>query len=458
MTSQAKETVNGTSLPEGYSIRSGDLFLHDFNLAALARYWLDYAGFDDAPLTIRYLPNIRTNYARALSSFQEACRQTGYTGEMRVAYASKANPHEAVIRTALKAGADYECSSRMDGAIIRTAIDKGWLKPDRFILANGFKTARYANELISLASHSSKNITPIFDSINEIPQFAGSGIKISVGLRYRVPGHIERFGMEDEDIAEAARQIAAAPNLTLTTFHALQQYPALNNPEHMQSLERAYRVFQGLRPQFPSLHWFDIGGGLPAQLSGPNDLVEYLTVVQRMVQKCCGDGPLPGLIIESGRYLAGSHELKVFAVSHIKMVNGVPNYIVGGSIMSNLPDAWALNLEFPLTALNYLDTPMQQAKLAGLTCDPDDVYPHVADHFVNVPVRADGLLVAFMDIGAYQDMLGGEGGAQHCLLSEGSTVMIGYDEPSEVTYQPPQSTETLLMALGYERVRHRGKT
>src|SRR5258708_10634343 len=125
-----------TPLPDGYTIQDGHLHLHQFDLATLARYWLDYAGYDDAPLTIRFPPHIRTNFERAHASFVEASRQAGYSGEVRLAYASKANPNEAVIRTALSAGADYECSSRVDGSIIRYALEKGWLTPDRFVLAN----------------------------------------------------------------------------------------------------------------------------------------------------------------------------------------------------------------------------------------------------------------------------------------------------------------------------------
>jgi hypothetical protein len=66
-------------------------------------------------------------------------------------------------------------------------------------------------------------------------------------------------------------------------------------------------------------------------------------------------------------------------------------------------------------------------------------------------VETDGLLVAFLEIGAYQDILGGEGGAKHCLLSEGATIIIGGDpeHPMRVSYQPPQPTESVLRHLGY---------
>src|SRR5712691_11606739 len=138
-------------LPDGYTVKDGRLHLHGYDLAAMADYWLDHAGLEDAPLTIRYIPHILANVEIARAAFAEASRETGYTGQVRLAYASKANPNEAVIRAAIGSGADYECSSRVDSWIIRYAIKQGWLTHDQMIIANGFKTPAYADELISLA-------------------------------------------------------------------------------------------------------------------------------------------------------------------------------------------------------------------------------------------------------------------------------------------------------------------
>jgi arginine decarboxylase len=274
---------------------------------------------------------------------------------------------------------------------------------------------------------------------------------LNIGLRYRVPGHRDRFGMDKAEIFEAARLIAEAPNLTLTTFHAIQQYPAIDNPEHMESLRKAFAVFQELRVKYPSLAWFDLGGGIPTELREPDDLQEYMAGVQRLIQEASGDMPVPGLLIESGRFLSGSHQSLVFRVMRVKHVDGNTYYVLGGGIMSNMPDAWALGLEFPVTALNNLDSPTREVRLAGLTCDNDDVYPSEPEKTVSMPTETDGLLVAFLNVGAYQDMLGGEGGAKHCLLSEGATILIGDapDQPARVTYQPPQTTESVLVHLGY---------
>ncbi|MCC7449457.1 MAG: hypothetical protein IT324_18705 [Anaerolineae bacterium] len=449
----ASSAVTLPDLPEYYSVEHNRLHLHGIDVAALADYWMTRAGQEDAPLTVRYLPVVRTKYRKALEAFAAASRITNYPALVRLAYASKANPNHAVIHAAIDAGADYECSSRVDVSIVRYAIEQGWLTPDRLIIANGFKTPGYADALIQVANEGYTGVTPVFDNAGEIAQFADSGVTMNVGLRYRVAGRSERFGMSDDEIFAAAEQIAGLPNLTLTLFHALQLSPSLGNPAYLPHLDKSVHMFLQLRQRYPSLHWFDVGGGLPVELAEPDDLEEWMVSVQQLVLDHCGRGNAPDLLIEAGRYLTGSHQLEVFKLSTVKVVDGVPFYVLGGGIMSNLPDAWALGVEFPVAPVTNWDAPFQNVRLAGLTCDPDDVYPTKGGKFVALPTKTEGLLVAFMDIGAYQDMLGGEGGAKHCLLSEGATILIGEDpeQPTRVTYQPPQPIESVLYHLGYGR-------
>ncbi len=439
------------TLPDGYTVEGGHLHLHGMDLAALAEYWMARSGLDDAPLTIRYLPSVTTKYHKARQAFQQAVIQNRYPGTVRLAYASKANPNEAVIRSAIGAGADYECSSRVDVTVVRYTIDQGLLTPDRLIIANGFKTSGYADALIGVANDGHKGVTPVLDSIGEVAHFVNSGVPLNVGLRYRIPGRSYRFGMDDEELFKTAALIADSPNLTLALFHAIQTYPAIDNPEYLASLEKAIEVFKRLRALYPSLHWFDVGGGLPTQLAEPDDLQEWMSSIQNIAFAHCGVDHAPDLIIESGRYLAGSHQLEAFRVDRIKMIDSHPYYVIGGGIMSNLPDVWGLGVEFPVAPLNHWDSPFRPVTLAGLTCDPDDIYPAKGGKFVSLPTETEGLLVAFLEIGAYQDMLGGEGGAKHCLLPEGATILIGddADQPSRITYQPPQPTEAVLRHLGY---------
>jgi diaminopimelate decarboxylase len=62
------------------------------------------------PLYIRRLAALRDNYHSLKGWFEAAKRAVGYPGSLLVAYASKANPSQPVVRTLLQAGAAYELS------------------------------------------------------------------------------------------------------------------------------------------------------------------------------------------------------------------------------------------------------------------------------------------------------------------------------------------------------------
>jgi arginine decarboxylase-like protein len=70
---------------------------------------------------------------------------------------------------------------------------------------------------------------------------------------------------------------------------------------------------------------------------------------------------------------------------------------------------------------------------------------------VSLPEEADGLIVAFFDCGAYQETLGGRNGTKHCLLPEGSELILDEDIDGEMyyTYEAGQTVVEVLGNLGY---------
>ena len=95
----------------------------------------------------------------------------------------------------------------------------------------------------------------------------------------------------------------------------------------------------------------------------------------------------------------------------------LPWYIVNGSIMNLIPDSWALGEHFFIIPLTNLDSPRREVRLAGMTCDEDDVYPpHGSTRKFSLPIRTEELYLGIFGIGAYEEMLSGFGGLQHCSL------------------------------------------
>lgn len=408
------------------------------------------------PMYIRYLPALRENYEQLLHWFENAKALTGFPGNLTVAYASKANPAEAVVRTLLQTGAAYECSSSFDVEVVRHAAAQGWLDRNRTVFANGFKIPVYADNLLHLRAEGFEHLTPIFDDLDEIEPFANSGFTFDVGIRSRTDSNYQnRFGMSVEEMVEAASRIAATNNLRLTTFHAMQTVSASRGLQYQVSMTHSLRAYARVFRAAPTLRCFNLGGGVPARNSGI-DFQDWMMQVLQNVMAVCSEEeiPVPDLIIESGRYLVQDHACKMFRIMKAKSADdGVPYYMIDGSIMSNFPDAWALGEQFTVLPVNHWDRPFRAARLAGLTCDSDDIYPtrRMADVPLELPADVDGLIVGFFDCGAYQETLGGRNGTKHCLLPEGSEIIFDEDENGVYCdgYRPGQTVGDALSNVGY---------
>src|SRR5260221_9270130 len=447
------------SLPNGFHVQNGRLYHQGIDLMAFIQRPVNNHGQIETPtmpLYIRRLPALRDNYNALGQWFDVAKEQTGFPADLTIAYASKANPSEPVARTLLQMGAANECSSSFDVDVIRHAAAAGWLDKERTIFANGFKIPAYVDNLLRLRSEGCGHLVPIFDDLDELETFAESGLVFEVGLRSRTASReLSRFGMTTQDMETAAWRVKDADTLTLTTFHAMQTISMKRGQQYQDALADSLHTYATLFRIAPTLHRFNLGGGLPGRNSGM-DFQAWMTSTLKTVLTVCEQEnvPVPDLVVESGRYLVQDHACKLFSVAKTKTADdGVPFYMIDGSIMSNFPDAWALGDQFTVLPINHWDSDFGRARLAGLTCDRDDICPthRMEDVPLVLPLDAQGLLVGFFDCGAYQETLGGRHGTKHCLLPEGSELILDVDEDGGLFYSyiPGQTMVDVLGNLGY---------
>jgi arginine decarboxylase len=450
------------TLPTGFEIQNGKLFYHGIDLMSLVQRPVNNRGrieMPSTPLYVRRLPALRSNYLQLQDWFESAKRQTDFPGEMTIAYASKANPSEPVARTILQMGAAHECSSSFDIDVVRHAYAAGWIDTDRIVFANGFKISSYTRNLLQLRAEGFSHVVPIFDDLDEIEPFAESPYTFEVGVRSRVEGknnEPNRFGMPLADMEYAAWRVMNTENLTLTTFHAMQTVSMKKTEAYLNVLRKSLRQYAAVWRIAPTLHRYNLGGGLPGRNSGVDFRSLFVNILQTILDVCYEENiPVPDLIVEPGRYMVQDHAFKIFNIVKAKAAeNGIPFYMVDGSIMSNFPDAWALGDQFTVLPLNHWDAPFAETRLAGLTCDRDDIYPTHAMHNVSLqlPTDSDGLIVGFFECGAYQETLGGRNGTKHCLLPEGSELILDEDADGElmITHVAGQTVTDVLANLGYQ--------
>jgi len=459
-----------TAVPDGHQfndylqVKNGRLYLHNLDLAELM------LGDRPSPLELVYLPLIRDRIAKMKAIFADVMAELDYGGDFLYAYASKANVAEEVVRTALQAGTHYEMSSTVDIDIARSFKRRGVLADDKYVICNGFKPngSVYAGNIIRLREEHEK-VLPVIEDLTEIGSFERSEHTFEVGLRQKSYGDNattleemdncnSRFGLNSDGLWQAAESIAAAPNLTLTLYHAMVGSQITDDDVFMNRIAPGIEFYGRLRQQYPTLHIFDFGGGMPVPMTLNFDF-DYRAFVRRLlskIQAVCAkyDIPEPDVMGEFGRYTVTEHGAHFFKVVTAKD-NGspLPWYLIDGSIMTAFPDSWALSEHFIVLPLNHLDKPFQQVNLGGITCDSDDVYPPKPSKSpLFLPVDTDELYIGFFAIGAYQEMLGGVGGSKHCVLPEANELVVD-DNPSGDGYTfrtiAGQTHTDVLSNLGY---------
>jgi arginine decarboxylase len=212
-----------------------------------------------------------------------------------------------------------------------------------------------------------------------------------------------------------------------------------------------------MRQQFPTLHMFNFGGGVPVAMTLDFDF-DYDAFAHDLLEtvgEVCAHYrvPPPDIVGEMGRYTVSEHGAHFFKITTVKD-NGstYPWYIIDGSIMSSFPDSWALGELFIVLPLNHLDKPFQRVQLGGVTCDSDDMYPREsAESPLFLPTDTDDLYIGFFSIGAYQEMLGGAGGSKHCVIPEADELIIDRAPDGAYTFRliPGQDAFSVLENLGY---------
>ncbi len=471
---QTAPVPNGYAFNDYLNVRGSHLFFEDLDLAQLLLGSSADLGLNrplTSPLEIVYLPRIRQNIAFLRQVFAQAIQAVGYPGKFLYAYASKANAAEEVVRTVLNTGVNYEISSAMDVEILSLMKDSGHLKPEQIVICNGFKQpgTLYARNLLRLRRMHAQMIPVVEDGI-ELDPLLKSGLSFEVGLRQKSYGSAQslslseaeaassRFGMPASGLWQAAETIAASSNLQFKLYHAMVGSQITDANDFINRLRPFFEVYAQLRQKYPSLQIFDYGGGVPGALTlnGSFDYRFFATGLLTSLQEVCAryGVPVPDVMGEMGRYTASEQGAHLFKVLSVKEKDSpLPWYIIDGSIMSSLPDVWALGEQFITLPLNHLDRPFRQVKLGGLTCDSDDIYPpHSSQSRLYLPVDSEDLYLGFFAIGAYQEMLGGAGGSKHCVIPEANELLIERDSAGTYQFQciPGQNIEKVLGNLGYK--------
>jgi arginine decarboxylase len=205
----------------------------------------------------------------------------------------------------------------------------------------------------------------------------------------------------------------------------------------------------------------NIGGGLPIanSLNFEYDYAYMVREIVRTIKEYCEDEevPCPDIYTEFGKYTVGESGATILGVIGQKQQNDSELwYMVDNSLITTIPDAWAINERYILLPINHWNKEYTRVNVGGLSCDNADYYNSEAHlNMVYMPKFSkseEPLSVGFFNTGAYQDALSGYGGVKHCLLPSPKRILVDIDENGNMVdwmESDEQDAESMLKLLGY---------
>ncbi len=420
------------------------------------------------PLKLTYLPRISENIRFVQATFNKAIEKMKYNGSYTYCYCSKSSHFSFVTEEALKNNVHLETSSSFDIPIVRSLYERGKITKETFILCNGFKMPLYT-QYISELLNENFNCLPILDTLSEIDIYEQKvdkpfqvGIRVASDEEPNFEFYTSRLGIRYSDIVPLYKdKIESSKKATLKMLHFFINTGIKDTAYYWSELSRFIFKYCELKKICPTLDSIDIGGGFPIKTSLTFQY-DYKYMIEQIVENIkwiCDKSnvPVPNIFTEFGSYTVGESGAVLYSIVDQKLQNDKELwYMIDGSFITNLPDAWGLNQKYILLAVNKWDDPYHKVNIGGLTCDSMDYYnseSHTGEVFMPMINDEERLYIGFFHTGAYQESLGGYGGIQHCLIPAPKHVIVDRNEDGEITtklFAGEQTSDSMLQLLGYK--------
>ncbi|MDR0873577.1 MAG: arginine decarboxylase, partial [Prevotellaceae bacterium] len=185
---------------EEFSVEENNLQWFDVPLMDIIKQY-------GTPLRIAYLPKISHNIQKARRMFNVAMAKVDYNGTYNYSYCTKSSHFSFVMEEVLKNGVHIETSSAFDINLLEALHESGHLKPETFVICNGFKRPQYVENIQSLMRLGFKNVVPILDNkfeldllLNDLDLKFNIGIRIASEEEPKFDFYTSRLGIRYSDI------------------------------------------------------------------------------------------------------------------------------------------------------------------------------------------------------------------------------------------------------------------
>ncbi|MBK6940699.1 MAG: hypothetical protein IPH13_10945 [Planctomycetes bacterium] len=353
----------------------------DARLAALANE-------HGTPCFVYDLATARSDYERLRAALP---------ARVTIAYAVKANPHAALLRTFADLGASFDCAS--SGELTRVeSLASGRL----FFTGPGKHTAELKHALDLRARIQAEG----FEDLERVEQLAPS--RIAVNLRVHPLAAIEEstrilggngpsaFGVDEEDLPELARRAARLRRVRIAGLHVFAASNELTADRLAANHAAVFALARRMVKEFHfDLEQIDLGGGLGVAYAPGVAELDVVAVGENLERLLAEHDWFQGrVIVEPGRYLAARCGVYLTRVVRTKFSRGTRFTILEAGV-NHLLRPLLVGQPFPVRAIG-VDGASSPTTLAGPLCTSLD---RLGD--VDLPALDPGALLAFLRTGAY---------------------------------------------------------
>ena len=434
--------------------KDGKLYYNGYCLVDLAKRF-------GTPLTITFLDIIKERILSLKDAFEKAKVKTNYKGDFIYLNANKANYGKDEIESAFIFADGLETSSFYDLVLSIKMYEKYPLFKNKLIVCNGLKQDNYLDAVIA-AHNNGYNIVTVIDDIYEYEYLKKTNLPLNIGLRIHLSSLYEpevpddRFGLMDNEIDYILNDVKNT-NLVLNTIHYHQRGFDFEEDKFFKNFDLAFKYYIKARKMYNSVVYFDFGGGTPLPIDGEFDYEAYAVSILNHIKEMCekNNVEIPNLISENGKYSQKDSTVNIYKVVGTKNTGEYPWHIVDSSLLIALPEMYALGEPMLIKPINNLDKPMAKARLAGITCDCDDVYFDKSKGYFEIPDVEDpeDNYIGLLGTGSYQNSMNGKGGVHHCMLPEEKDVIIFFKNGVELV-KVRKELQTIEDIYGLLNIKH----
>lgn len=444
---------------EGFEVVDDELYFHNIHLMEIIETY-------GTPLRFTYLPLISKKIQTAKLWFQDAMLRCDYRGSYTYCYCTKSSHFRYVLEEALKNDIHLETSSAFDIPLIEALEKKGLVKKDVMIVCNGFKRENYLRYIVDLIHDGFYNCIPVLDNKEEFNYYNSEldvpcniGVRMSVEEQPDFSHYTSRLGIRPDEIVDLYNtKVRKAPNFKLVMLHFFINSGIQDSPYYWSELEKCVQFYCKFKKINPELRQLNIGGGLPYRnsLFFDYDYKYMIGEIVNRIKSICAENEVhePDLVTEFGSYTVAESGGILFKVIGRKQQNDREKWLIlDSSLMTTLPDIWAINQRFMLLPINNWDAEYERVILGGITCDHHDFYSN--DAHINVlfmPKTRKVQYLGFFHTGAYQEALSGFGGIHHCLIPNPRHLIIRRNKDESLDFEifsEEQNSKQVLRLLGY---------